>query len=224
MRAFVAISVLDDNSDLVEAINRVIQSHVYTEIYVYDLTRKGLGSEMRRFIKSYNKFRVFSIRVKLAAKTESRDERTNMGIAESLLLFNKMKSKGFESYVHINQGMIFSDGDLKSMTENSKIYHGISPVIESCNGIEVLKAMFTRFDFEIMDLEGGSLHFITGKIEDSFALNPKCFALSTICAHSLRIFTYSKDTPAVYLNSYIYKYSGKNPKVDTSVMVHEHLY
>lgn len=224
MRAFVAISVLDDNSDLGEAINRVIQSHIYSEIYIYDLTHNGLGKEMSRFIKSYNKFRVFSIRVKRAAKTKSRDERTNMGIAESLLLFNKMRSKNFESYIHINQGMIFEDGDLKTLSENSKIFHGVSPVIESYNGIEVLKGIFTRFDFEIVDLEGGSIHFITGKVEDSFALNPKCFALSAVCAHSLKNFTYSKDAPAVFLNSYIYKYSGKNPKVDTGLMVHEHLY
>ena len=126
--------------------------------------------------------------------------------------------------MHIYQGMMINNNDLKILTENAMLYHGLSPVIESYNGIEVLKGMFDRFAFEVCSLEGEAIHFITGKIEESFALNPKCFILSRAYANKLRSFTYSKKDPIKYLNTVIFNWTSLMPKVDTNTFVHEHLY
>ncbi len=224
MRAFIAISVLDSHHDLGEAINRLLKSPISKDIYIFDLTPNGLDKELKRFVKSYNDLRVFLFRIKRAGKVSSRNERANLGIAESLLKFNSIKSEKYSSYTHIYQGMLFENNDLQILTDSARVYHGLSPVIESYNGIEVLNAMFDRFGMEVYDLEGGSIHFITGQVEESYALNPKCFALSKAYANKLCNFTYSDQDPDRYLNTLVFNNTSFTPKVDTRLFVHEHLY
>jgi len=223
MRSFVAISVLDSNHDLGECINRLLKSTVQKDIYVYDLTMTGLDSELKRFIKSYNNYRVFLVRVKRASSCKNRNERLNLGMLTSLMAFNRYDK--YSSYIHITQGMMIDNKDLNILIDNSKLFHGLSPVIESYNGIEVLKAIYDRYGFEIISLEDGSIHFITGQIEESFALNPKCFALSRLYANKILKFTYSKEDPARYLNKLLIETNtGVTSKVDTNLFIHEHLY
>jgi len=224
MKAFVAISVLDSNQDLGEAINRLLKSSVLKDIFIIDVTINGIDKELMRFIKSYNRFGVYYLRVKNAKINHRRNERANMAIAESLLKFNSIKSDKYSTYSHIHQGMLFQTGEFQMFSSNAMLYHCISPVIESYNGIEVLRGMFDRYGFEVVDLKEGTIHFITGQLEDSFALNPKCFCLSRAYANKLKDFYYSNEDPVRFINTIAFNSTASIPKVDTNLFIHEHIY
>ena len=120
--------------------------------------------------------------------------------------------------------MIFSGFDLQILVENAQLYNALSPVIESLDGIEILSALFDRWGAEYFPLDELTTHHITGAIEETYALNPKCFALSRRFAKKLCNFTYSDRDPVHYLNQLVYDNADKYPKVDTQIFVHENLY
>jgi hypothetical protein len=205
----------------------LLQTPVQKDIFLFDITPDGFEGEFKGFVGSYSKHGVFVGRIKNKRFGNSKDDfdtKINIAITESILRFNTIKSNTYDAYVFLSPNMVFQTGDFHLLVENGKLFNAISPVIESYNGIEVLSAIFDRYGVEYLSSDNFSTHFITGAIEDTYALNPKCFALSTRYARRMKNFYKSSEDPVQYLNSLVYENSTILPKVDTRIFVHEHLY
>ena len=135
----------------------------------------------------------------------------------------KLKS-GFVSYIHINPNIIFPGQSLQILSDNAQLYNCVSPVIENLHGLEVLDGIASRFDFDIYSKEVASVGFISGKIEETFAINHKCFALSDRYIRKTGKLWQSSVEPNDYISSIFVEYGGTMPKVDTYSFVHEELY
>jgi len=228
MRTFVAISLIDGSDsvadELTETVNRLLCSPVSADIFIYDLSVRGAGKDIKSLCKAYLKFNVYLIRSKACENREDINFRTNIGISQSLLRFNSIKSNKYSSYLHLNQNVYFDNFDLHLLINNVGMYNVISPVIETVTGAEIYKAFFDRFGVEYIPISQSVSHFITGEIEESFAVNPKCFALSRRYANYLKNFYYCDQKPIVYINDLISSYGTTTAKVDTNIFVHENLY
>lgn len=228
MRTFVAISLIDGSDgvldELTETLNRLICSPVSADIFIYDLTVSGAGKNIKSLCKAYLKFNVYLVRSKRCSAQESVEFRTNMGISESLMRFNAIQSNKYGSFIHLNQFVYFDNFDLHLLVNNVGLYNVLSPVIETVTGAEIYKAFFDRFGVEYIPIAQSVSHFITGEIEESFAVNPKCFALSRRYANCLTQFYPSAEKPIAYINGLISSYGTTTPKVDTNIFVHENLY
>jgi hypothetical protein len=227
MKTYISISLVNGDNNYVEeltdVINRIICTPIQKNIIVYDLTEKGFGSGIKALARSYNRYGVIFKRIKRSDGMKE-NERLNFGIAQSLLDFNCVKSKVFDNYVHINQNMQFNNFDLQLLVDNAKFYSALSPVVESINGLEVWGAIFDRYGVEYSKQSSEPSLFITGAVEESYTLNPKCFALSQRYASRLKNFTVSDREPVAYLNSLVYENTNELPKLDTNIFVHENLY
>lgn len=225
MKNFIAITVFDENEPgiLNQCINSLLLNPVQKDIFVFDCTRNGIHRELKNLISSYNSLSVFLIREKTAQNDMFNFKRINLGISASLMRFKHGINK-YASYTHIYQNMMFKNYELNTLIKNSQLYNSISPVIESRNGVELLTGNYDRYGVEFFPVGDSVLNFITGDVEDSYALNPKCFSLSNRYARLFRDFYYSDQDPIDYLNSFVYNYTGTKPKVDTNIFVHENLY
>jgi hypothetical protein len=228
METYIAITITDGadgkSDELLDTLNRLIMSPLPKSIMIYDLSKLGVCKEMRSIFNEYRKYGVLYNRIKLASSRKTEQERFNLGIAESLLHFNHIKSKKFDTYVHISQNMIFGAHDLALLVNNSRLYNAVSPIVESTNGLEMWNAIFDRFGVTFSKSSQAPSFFVTGQIEDSYTLNPKCFGLSNRYAKRLKNFTLSDREPVEYLNGLIYDNTDELPKIDTSLFVHENLY
>jgi hypothetical protein len=232
MKNFIAISVTKGGGreleELVEAINRILCTPLHKDIFIYDVSIEGVHKETEKLLRSYNRYGVFYKRQKKGKSfpdtPEGNNERINFSIAQSLLDFNMIKSNKYSVYIHLNQNMIFDGFDLQLLADNAQLYSALSPVIENVNGIEILSALFDRWGTEYFPLDELTTYHITGAVEESYTLNPKCFALSKRYANRLRDFTFSHRDPVSYLNELVYNHGGKMPKIDTQLFVHENLY
>jgi hypothetical protein len=210
--------------EILELVNTLLCTPAPKDIAIYDLTRKGLHPDLKSFVRSYNKYGVFIVPVKRAKKTDDLNARINLGLAESLLAFNNVSSNKYDTYVHLYKNMSITSHDFLTLINNAQLYNAVSPVIDTVDGIEILSAVFDRWGVEYYPMEQSATHFVSGQVEDSFVLNPKCFAMSKRYAGRLRDFTYSHREPVDYLNDLIYRSSSKMPRVDTNIMVHENIY
>lgn len=232
MKNFIAISVTNaggrEVEELTEAINRILCTPIHKDIFIYDVSIEGISKEMESILRAYSNYGVFYKRQKkcktLPDTPEGNNQRMNYAIARSLLDFNQIKSGRYAVFVHLNQNMIFDGFDLQVLVDNAQLYSALSPVIENVNGIEILSALFDRWGTEFFPLDELTTYHITGAVEESYTLNPKCFALSKRYANRLRDFTHSGRDPISYLNDLVYNYGGKLPKIDTQIFVHENLY
>lgn len=229
MKTYIAITLLDGSDsradELTEAINRILLSPLPRVIHVHDLSRAGAGKEIKSLMREYNKYGVFYHRVKMAGKSlESENQRANYGMANMLLHFNQIKSKMFDTLVHITQNMIFSAHDLNLLVNNARLYNAVSPIVENVQGLEIWDAVFDRYGVTYSTKSSAPSFFISGDIQDSFTLNPKCFGLSNRYAKRLKNFTISDREPVSYLNELVYSNTNELPKIDTGLFVHENLY
>lgn len=228
MKTYIAVSLTNGHNNqidnLTDCLNRLICSPVKADIFVYNLTGKDLTNRIKSLLRAYTNFGVFTKTVKSCKGIEDIQKLTNIGISEALLGFNSIKSNKYSSFIHISQNMLFQNFDLQILANNSNLYHALSPVVNSFKGIEVLKACFDRYGVEYYSMDESTTHFITGEVEETFALNPKCFAMSKSYANKLRNFYYSADNSIHYLNDLITNFGNTTPKVDTNIFVHENLY
>jgi len=238
MKTYIAIPVLSENNMVSEILNRILVS-TYTEIrpdefkenidksiFIFDVTKNGLSKQLRNLIKSYANYGVFYKREKSANKYFKPEIRTNIAIGSALRHFNSFDSKGLHGYTNflwIGQNCYFDNFDLKMFVDQSSLYHAISPVIQSRNGLEVYKGIFDRFGIEYLILDD-PIDFISGSIEETYSLNPKCFALSKQFANKLKNFYIADVDPVKYLNSLIYDNSDLAPRLLSDIFIHEHLY
>jgi len=228
MKTYIAISLINGDNDcsdeLTDVINRILCTPIQKTIAVYDLSKNGIGSDIKALLRSYARYGVIFKSIKRASKFNTDNERMNFGIAQSLLDFNSVRSKTFDTFVHINQNMQFGDFDLQLLVGNARFYSAVSPIVESVKGLEVWSAMFDRYGVSFSTQSNSPSYFITGAVEESYTLNPKCFALSQRYASRIKNFTVSEREPVEYLNGLIYNNTNEMPKLDTNVFVHENLY
>jgi hypothetical protein len=228
MKTYIAITVLnggDSSADeLTDCINRLLCTPLSKQIVIYDLTQSGVGREIKALGRSYARYGVILKQIKRASKLKSLNERANFGVAQSLLDFNAVRSRTFDCFIHINQNMLFDNFDLQLLADNARFYSALSPVVESFKGLEIWDAVFDRFGVSYSKQTKAPTLFITGAVEESYTLNPKCFALSQRFASRLKNFTVSSREPVDYLNGLIYANTDSMPKLDTNLFVHENLY
>lgn len=243
MKTYIAIPVLSENNTVSEILNKIVLS-LYTEIreneykenmdktiFIFDVTKNGISKRLKNLIRSYSAYNVFYKREKLAKKYFSKDLRMNLAIGSALRHFNtfdkdKMEisnQKSYSNFLWISENCYFENFDLQLFVDQSSIYHAISPVISSRNGLEVYKGIFDRFGVEYLMLDD-PIDFITGEIEQTYSLNPKCFALSHNIAHKLKIHKVVDMNPVEYLNNLVYENSSIQPRLKSDIFVHEHLY
>lgn len=225
MKTFLAISVINDPTNLDQTINSILTSNFSGKIIVFDATINGIGKEYVKFTRFYSKYGVFYERIKKARKLEE-NERINLSIASAVLRFNMFKETNFSNFAFIDSSIVFGDKniDLNSLFEKSLIYHSLSPVLESINGTNALYGIFDRFGISYGEYKESTQYILTGKVEESYALNPKCFFMSKINANKLTRFTESDRDPVDYLNDLLYTQTNHVPKLDTSIFIHENLY
>jgi len=228
MKTYIAITITDGSNERAEelllGLNRLIMSPVKKIINVYDVSLKGVGNSIKRDLRSYEKYGVIYHRIKRGNNIFNENKRFNLGVAESLLHFNSIHSKIFDTYVHCAQNMTFSAHDLSLLVNNVRLYNAVSPVIESINGLEMWSAMFDRYGVTYSKSSSAPSFYITGAIEESYMLNPKCFGFSNRYAQKLKNFTISEREPVDYLNDLIFNNTDKLPVIDTGIFVHENLY
>lgn len=226
MKTYIVIPVTDGSDsrvlELNEVLNRIICTPVKKSINIYDLTDNGIGGEMKALLRSYARFGVAVHRVK--RNLETINEKKNFGVTQSLIHFNIIHSKTYDTYVHIDQNVMFSAFDLQLLIDNARLFNAISPVVESVNGLEIWDAVFDRYGVTYPQKDNKPSFFVNGQIEESFALNPKCFALSARCAHRLKNFRVSDRNCVEWLNGQVYENANELPKIDNSLFVHENLY
>ena len=228
MKTYIAITLFDGSDDmageLLDALNRILMSPLAKSVYIYDVSKNGAGKEIRSFVKAYNKYGVFMNRIKRAGKLEHENQRYNLGMAESLLHFNHIKSKTYDTFIHCSQNMLFSAHDLGLLVNNARLYHAVSPIIETTNGLEIWNAVFDRYGVTYSKGSESPSFFITGAIEESYTLNPKCFGMSNQYARKMKNFTISERDPVDYINGLLYGNTDQLPVLDTGLFVHENLY
>jgi len=244
MRTYIAIPVLKDDNYVADVINTLLGTcymertegnfaeTMYKSIFIYDVTENGINKELMNFIKSYSRFDVHYKREKVA-KNYPETSRLNIALGSALRHFNIFQrgkdplinaSDTFTSFVWMTQNISFENFDLQLFVNNAQIYHAISPVITSMKGLEVYSGIFHRFGIEFIVPEDPT-DYITGDIEDTYALNPKCFALSRHFAKKLKDFVITDEDPIDYLNSLVYdNHPDQYPRLDSNIFVHEHLY
>jgi hypothetical protein len=222
MNTFIGLIVTHNTEIVAESINKLLQSPVKSTIFVYDATPKGMHTELQRFIKSYNRYGVFLKKINTPDKYSTQNGRYNLAVGEALRLF-QMSGKRFDKILVLDQAIQFSNFDLQIFADNVLLYNSISPVVESINGIEIVDAVFDRYGTEYYIPDDATL-FITGKVEESCALNPKVFGLSKRYAMKLKDFTYSNRESSEYVNELLYSWTPKKPYLDSRTMVHEQIY
>jgi hypothetical protein len=244
MKTYIAIPILSDNNNVAEILNKLVGS-LYTEIrpgeykencgkgiYIYDVTEKGINRELAKFIRSYSKYGVYYRREKVAKNYPDPTSRMNIALGSALRHFNSFGKANwplvdyrdtFSSFIWISQNVYFENFDLQLFADQAQIYHAISPVVCSVNGLEVYKGIFDRFGVEYLKLDD-PIDFITGQVEETYALNPKCFALSKHFARKLKDFVITDEDTIKYLNSLVYDHADIPGRLQSDVFVHEHLY
>lgn len=192
------------------------------EIHVFDATKDGVPSPVKAFFRSYSKFKVHLHRVKAAKNLPDNLARKNRAILDSILLY-KAKS-GSLAYVHINPNIFFKGHALQILSDNAQLYSCVSPVIENIKGLEVLDGVADRWGFNIYDKGAECLSLVTGQVEETFAINHKCFAISDRYIRKIGKIWQSQQETNKYINSILVEYGNMMPRVDTNVFVHEELY
>lgn len=239
MKTYIALPILNDNNNIAKILNDLVES-LYTEIrpeeykenigktiFMYDVTPKGINKPLRNMIKSYSEYGVFYRREKIAGRYPDPTSRMNIALGSAIRHFNSfdkdISSGQFSTFLWISQNISFENFDLQLFVDHAKIYHALSPVIHSLNGLEVYKGIFDRFGVEYLKMDD-PIDFITGQVEETFALNPKCFALSKQYARKLRNFVITNEETINYLNSLVYDHTDRPGMLQSDVFVHEHLY
>ena len=245
MRTYIAIPVLKDDNKVADVINMLLGT-CYMErtegnfaetidkaIFIYDVTENGINKELLNFIKSYSKFNVHYKREKISKKYSDPTVRLNIALGTALRHFNIFQKEqdqlinstdSFTTFLWMTQNISFENFDLQLFVENAQIYHAISPVVRTLKGLEIYSGIFHRFGIEFVVPEDPT-DYVTGEVEDTYALNPKCFALSRQFARKLKDFVITDEDPIDYLNSLVYdNHTDQYPRLDSNTFVHEHLY
>jgi hypothetical protein len=223
MKTFIAITFTDNTYDLLDAcINSLLMSPLKKEIHVFDATVEGTGSDVKAFFRSYANYGVFLHRVKAAKNLRSNNLCKNRAMLDSIHLY-KHKS-GFDAYIHINPNMFFKGHALQILSDYAQLYSCISPVVENHSGIEIVDGIADRRGFNLFAKTLDSISYITGQIEESFAINYKCFALSDRYIKRIGPMPQSNQEPCDFINSVLLEYGNVMPKVNTNMFVHENLY
>ena len=223
MKTYIAITVCDKTYNYIDnCLNGLLLAALHKEIHIFDATENGLPKEVLNFCKLYNRFGVFVHRVKAAKGLKTYNSRKNRAILDSI--HNYKAKTGFIAYIHINPNILFPDQSLQILSDNSQLYSCLSPIISNINGIEVIDGIASRYDFDIYDKGVSSVIYITGQIEESFAINHKCFALSDRYIKKTGRLWQSSVDPNDYINAVFIEYGIKMPSIDTYTFVHEELY
>jgi hypothetical protein len=223
MKAFIAITFTDNEYDFLDlCVNNILMSPVTKEVHVFDATTSGVENDVKAFFRSYNKFKVFLHRVKAAKNLKGYNACKNRALLESIHLYKA--KRGFHSYVHINPNLFFKGHSLQILIDQSQLYSCVSPVIVANNEIQVVDGIADRWGFNIFNKALDSISFITGQVEESFAINHKCFGLSNRYIRRIDKLWQSDQEPNDYINQVLYEYGHLLPKVDTNTFVYENLY
>ena len=219
------ISLLCNHSleeQIAVSVNNILQQPISKNVFVYDLTREGFSKDLQKFLRGYSKYGVFVLRPSASRKVPDQVVRYNIGIGESIRNFIGRKSQ-FDKFVCMDPCIEFQNFDLQLFAEQVDLYNALSPIIESLLGVEYFQTHLDRWGREDYLPDDPSL-YITGNIEETFSLNPKCFGFSRRFAERLRDFEVTSEPSLDYLN-YLVNHSGyQMPKIDTSMFVHENLY
>lgn len=223
MKTFVAITFTDNTYDVLDScVNSLLMSPVRKEIHVFDATKDGVENDVKSFFRSYSKFKVFLHRVKPARNLPDDNSRKNAAILASIHQF-KAKS-GFSTFIHVNPNLFFKGHGLQILSDQAEVYSCVSPIVENKLGIEIMDGVADRFGFNVYTQGLESLSFATGQIEESFAINHKCFALSKRYVDRIGKLWQSLVPPNDYVNAILIEYGNIMPKVDTNSFIHENLY
>lgn len=223
MKPFIAITFTDDTYGVMDScINSLIQSGVKKDIYVFDATKHGVSGEIKSFFRAYNKYKVFLIRVKAAKNIDTPNGRINRAILEAIFTF---KSKAnYSNFIHVSPNIFFRGHDLQILNDNAGIYHCLSPVIENSLRLEIRDGISDRYGYNSFSKDLSMLSYITGQVEETFAINYKCFALSRSYTNKIGKMWECYDHPNDFVSSVLFEYGKILPKVDTNTFVHENLY
>ena len=200
MKTLIAITFTDRTYDHLDScVNSLLMSPLKKEIHVFDATKDGVNNDVKSFFRAYSKFKVFLHRVKPAKNLPNDIARKNRAILDSIHLY-KAKS-GFLSYIHINPNLFFKGHSLQILSDNAQLYSCVSPVIENKKGMEIKDGIADRWGFSVFDKGNLDFSYTTGQIEESFAVNHKCFCISDRYIRKLGRLWQSQQETDLYINS-----------------------